>query len=69
MGPWTHGTQTLEQSFAGDVEFGEDSALDDFRDLHLRYFDWALKGVDNGEANSPPVRIFAMGGGGRLSHQ
>ena len=64
MGPWTHGTQTLEQSFAGDVEFGEDSALDDFRDLHLRYFDWALKGVDNGEANAPPVRIFAMGGGG-----
>ena len=64
MGPWTHGTQTLEQSFAGDVEFGEDSALDDFRDLHLRYFDWALKGVDSGEANSPPVRIFAMGGGG-----
>ena len=69
MGPWTHGTQTLEQSFAGDVEFGEDAALDDFRNLHLRYFDWALKGVDNGEANAPPVRIFAMGGGGRLSHQ
>ena len=64
MGPWTHGTQTLEQSFAGDVEFGEDAALDDFRDLHLRYFDWALKGVDNGEASAPPVRIFAMGGGG-----
>ena len=64
MGPWTHGTQTLEQSFAGDVEFGEDAALDDFRDLHLRYFDWALKGVDTGEANAPPVRIFAMGGGG-----
>ena len=64
MGPWTHGTQTPEQSFAGDAEFGEDSALDDFRDLHLRYFDWALKGVDNGEANAPPVQIFAMGGGG-----
>ena len=64
MGPWTHGTQTLEQSFAGDAEFGEDAALDDFRDLHLRYFDWALKEVDNGEASTPPVRIFAMGGGG-----
>ncbi len=64
MGPWTHGTQTLEQSFSGDVEFGEDAALDDFRDLHLRYFDRALKGAGNGEAKAPPVRIFAMGGGG-----
>ena len=27
-------------------------------------FDWALKGVDNGEASAPPVQIFAMGGGG-----
>ena len=64
MGPWTHGIHTLEQSFSGDVEFGEEAALDDFRNLHLRYFDRALKGVDNGEAEAPPVRIFAMGGGG-----
>ena len=64
MGPWTHGTQTLEQSVAGDVEFGEEAALADFRDLHLRYFDRVLKGVDNGEERAPPVRIFAMGGGG-----
>ena len=64
MGPWTHGTHTLEQSVAGDVEFGADAALSDFRALHLRYFDWALKDIDNGEAHAPPVRIFAMGGGG-----
>jgi putative CocE/NonD family hydrolase len=64
MGPWTHGAATLEQSFAGDVEFGQEAALDSFRDLHLRYFEWALKGVDSGEAEESPVRIFAMGGGG-----
>ena len=64
MGPWTHGSNTLEQSFAGDVEFGETAALNSFRDLHLRYFDWALKGVENGEVEEPVVRIFVMGGGG-----
>jgi hypothetical protein len=64
MGPWTHGAVTLELSYAGDVEFGAEAALDSFRDLHLRYFDWALKGVDTGEADEPPVRIFVMGGGG-----
>ncbi|MEE3260072.1 MAG: CocE/NonD family hydrolase [Candidatus Latescibacterota bacterium] len=64
MGPWTHGAVTLEQSYAGDVEFGAEAALDSFRDLHLRYFDWALKGVDTGAEAEPPVRIFVMGGGG-----
>ena len=64
MGPWTHGSNTLELSYAGDVEFGADAALDSFRDLHLRYFDSALKGRDTGEADAPPVRIFIMGGGG-----
>lgn len=64
MGPWTHGSNMLELSFAGDVEFGEEAALDNFRALHLRYFDRALKGVDNDESSAPPVRIFVMGGGG-----
>lgn len=75
VGPWTHGSATLDLSYAGDIEFGPDAALDTFRDLHLRWFDWTLKGNDTGLADAAPVRIFVMGGGdghrttsGRLFH-
>jgi putative CocE/NonD family hydrolase len=73
MGPWTHGRNT--RSYAGEVEFGEAAALEDFyRELHLRWFDRFLKG--NGQAfEGAPVRIFVMGTGdgskddnGRLVH-
>ncbi|MFL2542617.1 MAG: CocE/NonD family hydrolase [Candidatus Latescibacterota bacterium] len=64
MGPWTHGSNTVELSFAGDVEFGEEAALESFRDVHLTHFDSALKGSDSGAPETPPVRIFVMGGGG-----
>ncbi len=75
MGPWTHGSTTSEVSYAGDVEFGEGAALASFRELHLAWFGRALKGVDTGIDDDPPVRIFVMGGGdghrtaaGRLFH-
>ncbi|HSB17758.1 MAG TPA: CocE/NonD family hydrolase [Bryobacteraceae bacterium] len=60
MGPWTHGGQTA--SFAGEAEFGPDAAID-FNALRLRWFDWWLKGSDNGVDRDTPVRIFVMGGG------
>lgn len=78
LGPWTHGDRTL--TFAGDVDFGPGATLDnnlarDFLTLRLRWFDCWLKGVANGVAEEPPVRIFVMGGGsgrktlsGRLDH-
>jgi putative CocE/NonD family hydrolase len=75
VGPWTHGSSTLDLSFAGDVEFGPDAALNSFRDLHLRWFDWTLKGTQSDLEDAAPVRIFVMGGGdghrtgsGRLFH-
>lgn len=75
MGPWTHGTTTTELSYAGDVEFGPEAALPSFDEVHLRWFDRWLKGVDNGAEETAPVRIFIMGGGtgrrtkeGRLDH-
>ena len=75
VGPWTHGELTLEQSFAGDVEFGPEAALDSFQELQLRWFDCWLKGVDTGVADEPPLKLFIMGGGdghkteeGRLFH-
>ena len=64
VGPWTHGSSTVELSCAGDVEFGEAAALESFRQLHLQWFNWTLKGEDSDLAAEPPVRIFVMGGGG-----
>jgi hypothetical protein len=78
LGPWTHGDRTL--TFAGDVDFGPAAPIDgnlaaDFLTLRLRWFDCWLKGVDNGVAREPAVRLFVMGGGtgrknaaGRLDH-
>jgi predicted acyl esterase len=75
MGPWTHGGKTMEVSYAGDVEFGPDAALPSFDELHLRWYDRWLRGVDNGLDAEAPLRIFVMGGGsgrrsgaGRLVH-
>jgi len=75
VGPWTHGSKTVELSYAGDVEFGADAALPSFDELHLRWFDRWLRGVDNGLDAEAPLRIFVMGGGsgrrsgaGRLLH-
>ena len=64
VGPWTHGAATLEQPWAGDVQFTNDAALDSFRDLHLEWFDAALKGRATAVSDMPPVRLYVMGGGG-----
>jgi len=44
----------------GDVDFGEESVLD-LQALGLRWYDYLLKGIDNGIGNQKPVRIFVMG--------
>ena len=64
VGPWVHGHVTVEKSFAGDVEFGPNAALANFRDLHLGWFDAALKGHGSAIEDQPMVRLFVMGGGG-----
>jgi putative CocE/NonD family hydrolase len=78
LGPWTHGDRSL--SFAGDVEFGPQATLDgnlgdDFFAVRRHWFDCWVKGIDNGVARDPAVRVFVMGGGsgrrnaeGRLEH-
>ena len=67
MGPWTHGSTTLDQSFSGNVEYGRSASVagnlaHDFNHLHLRWFDHWLKQIDNGVDEEPPVRYFVMGG-------
>jgi len=60
IGPWTH------MNFSGSFperEFGPgaSSAAIDLPEIHLRWFDRWLKGVDNGIDQEPPVKIFVMG--------
>jgi putative CocE/NonD family hydrolase len=44
----------------GDIDFGKDSVLD-VSALDFRFYDYLLKGIDNGMANEKPVKIFVMG--------
>jgi hypothetical protein len=60
VGPWTHGGNGSSRS--GDVDFGKEAVVNGL-DLHLRWYDHWLKGVDNGVEQEAPVRIFVMGGG------
>lgn len=56
IGPWEHGVSRN----VGDMDWGEAAAVDG-NALALRWFDYWLKGVDNGVADEPPVKIFVMG--------
>jgi uncharacterized protein len=62
VGPWFHGPFNGK---TGDIDFGP-SARDGQKDypmeeLRLRWFDYVVKGVDNGIAKEKPVKIFVMG--------
>ena len=75
IGTWLHGGDMFTQSFAGNVEFGADAALEDNNSLRLRWFDQHLKQLSTGIDAEAPVQLFVMGGGtgrrdraGRLVH-
>ncbi len=60
VGPWSHG------AFVGafpERSFGLLAGTDafDITGLQLRWFDWLLKGIDNGVADEKPVQLFVMG--------
>lgn len=44
----------------GAIDFGQESDFD-FIAYGLRWFDWVLKGIDDGIAEEKPVRLFIMG--------
>jgi putative CocE/NonD family hydrolase len=56
IGPWGHGPS---QKF-GALDFGA-SANVDANHVQLRWYDYWLKGMDNGLASEPPVKLFVMG--------
>ena len=58
MGPWPHAINSTSK--LGAVDFGS-TAIIDLNDTWLRWFDYWLKGIDNGVMKDPPVRIFVMG--------
>ena len=61
LGPWIHGSTPVDVS--GEFHFGtrSSSAVMDLPGVILRYYDYWLKGEDNGVADEKPVRIFVMG--------
>lgn len=64
MGPWTH---TDFGSVIGEYDFGLAAAinyvdsLNDLTELTRRWFDYWLKGLENGIDDEPPVKLFVMG--------
>jgi putative CocE/NonD family hydrolase len=58
VGPWGH-TDTASRKL-GDLDFGPQALVDLQRD-YLRWFDYWLKGIDNGIMKEPLVKVFAMG--------
>ena len=61
IGPWIHALgERGTSSRTGDVDFGPESLID-LRAEELRWFDYWLRGIDNGILDEPPVRVFVMG--------
>ena len=56
IGPWGHGAS---RKF-GAIDFGPTANVE-ANDLQLRWYDYWLKGIDNGLASEPPVKLFVMG--------
>ncbi len=59
IGPWAH-APTSSEGKIGDVVFGKSAAVD-LTATALKWFDYALKGVNNEYSNSAPVQLFIMG--------
>ncbi len=61
IGPWYH-TLPLG-NVVGEVDYGFSSHafVIDLDGLHIKWFDYWLKGKQNGLLDEPPVRIFVMG--------
>ena len=61
IGPWIHclGDRGTSRK-TGDIDFGTASLID-LRAEELRWFDYWLKGMENGIQDEPRVKVFVMG--------
>ena len=57
-GPWPHGLSLSTRT--GDVDFGAGSMVD-LEGAEFRWFDYWLKGQENGVLAEAPLRLFIMG--------
>lgn len=65
IGPWAHssgGRVALTGNGAdpNPIDFGDDAVVD-MQKVYLRWFDYWLKGMNNGVSTEPPIKIFVMG--------
>jgi len=62
IGPWGHGVPRFPDGdwTFGDVDFGPDVKID-FQTMQYRWFDYHVKGIQNGLEKEAPVKIFVMG--------
>ncbi len=58
IGPWEHIIN--RHRIAAGIDFGK-QAIIDWDGYVLRWFDYHLKGIDNGVLKDPPVHVFVMG--------
>ncbi|MFQ6109273.1 MAG: CocE/NonD family hydrolase [Candidatus Aminicenantales bacterium] len=58
LGPWGHTDRAMRR--VGELDFGPQAILDLQRE-YLRWFDYWLKGSDNGITKEPLVSLFVMG--------
>jgi uncharacterized protein len=58
VGPWFHTSSSTTKM--GQVEFGPEAGLD-LQDLQLKWFDYWLKGEQNGMEKEAQVKLFMMG--------
>ena len=58
MGPWTHAEPAGTR--LGDLDFGSHSYIESAEE-EKRWFDYWLKGIENGVTEEPPIKIFVMG--------
>jgi len=62
IGPWAHPLSApfRSDSKLGDFDYGKNSIVALDKEA-VRWFDYWLKGIPNGIAEEPPVRVFLMG--------
>jgi putative CocE/NonD family hydrolase len=58
IGPWPHALSASPRT--GDIDFGAHSQVD-LEAMELRWLDYWLRGINNGIAAEPPLRLFVMG--------
>jgi uncharacterized protein len=60
IGPWIHGPGQIGQCSVGELDFGPEAVFDLFA-YRLQWYDYWLKGIQNGIMESAPVHVFLMG--------